>query len=1022
MASCVTVGARVSSRSLDQHGVVVGLHGDMASIRTPSGLRTVPINTLKVETDDPLEMLAMGEFDEDPEWFEVRLRAARLEAAYGSDEMSGLANSRVILRPHQIFVAHRVLDKPRPSMILADEVGLGKTVEAGLVIKELLARRAVDTVLIVTPPNLLNQWQTELRIKFNERFEIVDRARLGQVRRLHPERNPWSRLPKALVSSYLVRDEEVREEIKGIDWGLVVLDEAHHCRRKRDGSGITTTQLYRTFDELKDGAFGLLLLTATPMQLDPYELYSLVDLVEPGLFQSQEDFFEDAFASAEARGAVKSLQGWSDLTAQDRRELEWLLAKRDIQGSLASPTEREDMVDGLLATVRVTDAIVRNRKRTVGGFTRRIAQTNVVDLTPEETEIHGRLDDYLRRGFEAARAHHDRLLSLEMVTFHRLLTSSSAALASALANRRRRLLREAADMAELSDDPDESQETSMTLVMPGLMQEVEVLDSLIGDLQGVNDSKVQKLVELVRALLQRDPNEKILIFTQFLATQRLIADRLSDFRVVRFNGGMSRVEKDVAVARFRTEAQVMISTESGGEGRNFQFCHILINHDLHWNPMRIEQRIGRLDRYGQKYNVQIYNLVQRGTIEDRLLELFIRRLDLFEVSVGALELVLGEFENDLKGALVNASGDISQAVQRFERDLELRIRDSARVEAKSADFLIEVRSFRPDEADALTLNLQQERVRIDLERLVIHLLALFPTAHFEVEGDDQEVYRITVPPALPRAAGVRLEQEYVGSFSAARAVQDESLDFFGFGHPLVDAGLKYATGQLAAGRTACRALPAQVRSGPAVELHYVVELEGIRKWKREVGLVFTLDGQRLPEAEAELAFAEAASPPVELPPVERLEHVRDVSIEAMATYISRERDQFDQLNQRWVAEERRRVRRIHSYNVRRIEDRVDALRLQIMRLDTENDPDRARIIPALRGQINRLERELETLEGELSGRLQEIEARASVGESLNLVSAALLMPECSCPNADARKTRESGTSAQERVKLGPREP
>lgn len=410
--------------------------------------------------------------------------------------------------------------------------------------------------------------------------------------------------------------------------------------------------------------------------------------------------------------------------------------------------------------------------------------------------------------------------------------------------------------------------------------------------------------------------------------------------------------------------------------------------------MRIEQRIGRLDRYGQTHNVQIYNLVQRGTIEDRLLELFTKRLHLFELTVGALELVLGEFENDLKAALVNASGDVSRAVEVFERALELRIRDSARVEEKSADFLIEVRSFRPEEADALTLNLQQERVRVDLERLVIHLLALFPTAHFDVEGEEEDVYRITVPPALPRAAGVRLEQEYVGSFSAARAVLDESLDFFGFGHALVDACLKYATGQLAAGRTACRVLPAQVLSSPAVELHYVVGLQGIRKWKREVGLVFTLDGHRLVEAEAELAFAEAVKPPVQLPPVERLEHVRDVSIEAMATYISRERDQFDQLNRRWIAEERRRAERIHRYNVRRIGNRAAALREQIGRLEMENDLERIRIIPALRGRIDALGRELQTLDAELRARLQEIEERASVGESLDLVSAGLLMPDC----------------------------
>ena len=306
------VGARVHSITFGQDGVVLRLYGDMVAVRFPSGERTVPARTLAALTSDPIQRLANGSFDEDPKWFEIKLRAARLQAAYGSDNLSGLVNSRVILRPHQVFVAHRILEKARPSMILADEVGLGKTIEAGLVLKELLARRSVKRTLIIVPPNLLNQWQTELRIKFNEYFEILDRAGLERVRQLHPNRNPWLNDDRTLVSSYFARDERNRAELAEGEWDLVIVDEAHHARRKRESAKTTTTQLFKTVELLKDHCFGLMLLTATPMQLHPFEAFSLVELVEPGLYDTYEDFESDVFSSLSMKNAVKTLQEWDE--------------------------------------------------------------------------------------------------------------------------------------------------------------------------------------------------------------------------------------------------------------------------------------------------------------------------------------------------------------------------------------------------------------------------------------------------------------------------------------------------------------------------------------------------------------------------------------------------------------------------------------------------------------------------------------------------------------------------------------
>ncbi len=978
------VGSRVYSSAVGQEGVVVRRYGtDMATVRFPTGERTVPISTLTRVVVDPFELLGAGSYGDEPEWFDIRLRAARIQAAYGSDNLSGLSNSRVLLKPHQIFVAHRILEKPRPSMILADEVGLGKTVQAGLVMKELLARRSVERILVIAPPNLLNQWQNELRIKFNEQFEIVDSAMLVRARQLARGNNPWLRFNRALVSLHLARKEEVREDLAGAAWDLVVLDEAHHCRRKADGA----TLLYRTLERLKDDAFGVMLLTATPMQLHPMELYGLVEIVEPGLYQGYEEFQEEAFASQDLRRAVRTLQAWDEASEAERRHA---MAQLDgARPDLRSPLDRERATHHLLERLRLTQAIVRNRKRTVGGFTRRRAQTVLVDLTDEELEVHSALTDYVRRGYRAARDRRDSLLGLELVVFQRLLASSSRALSVALRNRLQRLLGERARTAELTDDPDEPTEGSTTLVLGNHSDEVSTLRRLIEALEKLADSKVAVLERLVRKILAKDPTEKILIFTQFLATQQLICERLAGLSVVKFHGGMSRWDKDAAVLRFKREAQVMVSTESGGEGRNFQFCHILINFDLHWNPMRIEQRIGRLDRYGQRRNVHVYNLAARGTIEEQLLAVFEHRLNLFEATVGALELVLGEMEDDLRQALIDAAGSVDDAVERFERALELRLDDARRVEEKSADFLIELASYRPHEADRLTEELRQGRVQTDLELLILKLLRRFPTARVEPDGD---AYQITVPPALPRAVGVHLERVYRGTFSAAIAVDNEDLDFFGFGHPLVDACLRYAEAEASAGLVAVRRLPGGALQQPAIESHWVLEFSGVRKWARVESIVLALDGTRLVEAEERLALAEPFPDAVVGPDAATVERLRERAIAELRRVADAERPAVAERNQRHAAQERSRATRIFRYNRRRIEDRAARLRAQIQALQAEGNPERLRIVPALQGQIEALGRELADHEASLEERLREIDARSMVSESFRLVSAALLVP------------------------------
>lgn len=261
-----------------QVGVLLGEDAGYAQVSLPeSGVITVPVDELAIYGDEPGALLAAGDLGPST-LYRLRLQAEFLRHAYRFDPLAGLSNARVEPKHHQVYVAHRVTRKPAPRMILADEVGLGKTIEAGLILKELRAREAAARTLILVPANLATQWQQELRVKFNEEFTILD----GDAAR-HFGRdgsNPFNASDSLIVSLAFASREKRIEEISELPWDLVIFDEAHRVRLNQ----ARRTKAYELAEQLRDHVHGLLLLTATPMQLGLTELWGLVDLVEPGLY------------------------------------------------------------------------------------------------------------------------------------------------------------------------------------------------------------------------------------------------------------------------------------------------------------------------------------------------------------------------------------------------------------------------------------------------------------------------------------------------------------------------------------------------------------------------------------------------------------------------------------------------------------------------------------------------------------------------------------------------------------------
>ena len=275
----LSAGQRVRRRGSHDDGVVLAVLDGFVTVAFAGGNITVHEDDLEPTVASPEMLLARGELQDSCAHL-LRLFAAYLQHAYRYDTRSGLSNARIEPEPHQVFVAHRVTSKLAPRMILADEVGLEKTIEAGLVLKELRARQLVERVLVVTPASLMRQWRTELATKFNETFEILDGPTVKYLGK--DGRNPWQKVDNVICSLPFASNPSRAEQIVEADWDLVIFDEAHRVRRTRPSSGDGhITRAYRLADELKDNVSGLLLLTATPIQLHAFELYSLIELVEP---------------------------------------------------------------------------------------------------------------------------------------------------------------------------------------------------------------------------------------------------------------------------------------------------------------------------------------------------------------------------------------------------------------------------------------------------------------------------------------------------------------------------------------------------------------------------------------------------------------------------------------------------------------------------------------------------------------------------------------------------------------------
>jgi len=575
------------------------------------------VNSVKISIDKPLKIVEYLSKDdlvilekiknrhfEDRKILDLKLKS---EEAAKQSEIKELISYPLIKKnlafnlPHQQEGALKILRDLDGRVLLADEVGLGKTITAGMVLKECIVRGFVRRVLILTPPSLVNQWKEEMSTKFDIDLKEVSKE------------TEWEHTDIAIASIDKVKNfntstnEFKHSKAHEIYWDIIIIDEAHKLKDKN-------TFRWKFVDRLQKKR--LLLLTATPFQNDMIELYNLLALLRRGHLGTISEFRSNFLVEGDERKPLNP--------AELKRKLSEVMIRR-----------RKDEVRG----IRYMKRIPSIKSITLNWMEKR-AYDGVADLLL--------LHYYDFNGDPIS-------TNLAMYSILPKITSSSKSSIEFLEN--------------LMNNPKYHPTTQ------------KLAKELIWQFKNITqDTKIDSLIELVNEINKKDKGTKILIYTKHPITLKYISDILGKqkFKITEFKGGLTNDEKTRRIKEFKEETQILISTETGAEGLNFQFCSNLINYDLPWNPMAVEQRIGRLDRIGQTKDISVYNLATKGTMEEHVVDLIINKMCCIGLVMGELPIILFNMGLDSSGKsgsskfeekIMNAFLSSKNNLHRFESEI-----------------------------------------------------------------------------------------------------------------------------------------------------------------------------------------------------------------------------------------------------------------------------------------------------------------------------------------------------------------
>lgn len=707
------------------------------------------------------------------------LEAIRYRFAAEYDPLLAMSTSKIEPLPHQIDAVYgHILKIPRIRFLLAHDPGAGKTIMAGLIIKEMKLRHLAKKVLIVAPGHLKDQWVRELKEKFGETFVIADRS---TVNALYGE-SIWNKESRLITSMDFARQDDIVASIRSSQFDLVIIDEAHKMAAYKYGDSITKTSRYKLGEALSSRTEHLLFLTATPHKGDNENFRLFLDLLEPGFYATSE-MLEESLQNGE--------------------------------NTLFLRQTKENMKDF-------------NGKPL---FKRRYAYTLTYVLSNPERELYREVSSYVQNQFgKALSTDKKRNIGFAIMVLQRRLASSSYALWESLKRRRKRLSKLAEDFDKSQhyspgmEDIDEAEDMnekdrwkqeeewealSVAKNREELEKELRTLDRLVATaksvVEGEHEIKLQKLKGTMEEMAAKEVDAKILVFTESRDTLEYLEARIRSwgYDVSTIHGGMKLAERVAAEGEFKNKSRVMIATEAAGEGINLQFCHFMINYDIPWNPNRLEQRMGRIHRYGQKHKVHVYNIVAHDTIEGKIFQRLFEKLDEIKSKMGNDRVfdIMGNIyhKKDLAHLLVDAATGAKTLDEALE-EIEITIDD---------DY---IQKIHEDLADTLATE-HIDFVKLDGIRSVARenrllpeytsdfFLKAFSKAGGKVKEREMGLYSLgSIPHPIK---GIAEEEDFIKSygnlegsypkvtFSNDVDPKDQDAEFVTFGHPLFESVLEW---------------------------------------------------------------------------------------------------------------------------------------------------------------------------------------------------------------------------------------
>lgn len=718
-----------------------------------------------------------GALAADAESFFYLVEAHRIRLAYQFDPHLAVSISQVDPLPHQIEAVYDyALQSPRIRFLIADDPGAGKTVMAGLIFKELQYRRLARRVLIVAPGHLKYQWQREMKEKFGTTFAIVDRARIESSW----GENAWEERDHCVTSIDFVKQDQVRNTLRGVQWDLVIVDEAHkmsaYAYPGSDGAKIDKTKRYHVGETLSAHSNHLLFLTATPHRGSEENFRLFLDLLRPGFF-AQTELLRESVEDKDNPLFIRRLK--EDMMTFDGRRI----------------------------------------------FPPRHVRTVPFRLTEEELALYNDVTRYVQDYFD--RAKENRSISFALMILQRRLTSSSHAILRSLVRRKDRLeellnlperirgdedyLRarnmSEDDIADLSEEDREEIERRLEhLTIARNIEDVRVeiaqVSRLIEKAESVRKREIEsKLTGLRDHVLAHLGDQKLLIFTEFRDTLEYLVEKLRGwgYRIITIHGQMNMDARIAAEHEFRDHAQILVATEAAGEGINLQFCSWMVNYDIPWNPNRLEQRMGRIHRYGQQYEVYIWNMITQDTREGQILERLFHKLDQMRQDLGSDRVfdIIGEMipgarlDDLLKDAIFN-----QRRMEEIEGQIDAIEAGHARQTLERA-FLTSLATRHIDYTGVLRDTLEAEENRLVPEYVEDFFLRAFRHLGGRISRREDGTYNVSSVPYELRRWGDdynfknsygQLFREYKRiTFDKRYAREHPEVEFVAPGHPLLEA-------------------------------------------------------------------------------------------------------------------------------------------------------------------------------------------------------------------------------------------